>query len=190
VSAVNASPTERALPPRRIYGDALGTFRHVGTEELIGLADALRYAALDPFDDVDRELSAERLRAAEDELGRRERVRRRHPGRPDPEAVYADRLALAREVREQADIVDVLNAALGCRVEPANRAGTEWRGPCPACGGRARFRIRPGPPGRVWCRRCTWSGDAITLVRNLVPGCEAFGAAVERLADSLGIRGG
>ena len=170
------------------YHDAAATYRHVGTEELLGLADALRYAAPDPFDDADAHLSTERLRAAEDELARRERLRRRHPSLPDPDAVYADRLTLAREIRERADIVDVLNAALGYPVTPANRAGTEWAGPCPACGGRDRFRIWTGPPGRFWCRRCAWSGDVITLTRNLVPGCAAFGAAVERLAAATGVR--
>lgn len=171
-----------------VYRDAISTYRHVGTEELLGLADALRHAARDPFDDADHHLSAERLRAADDELARRQPLRRRHPNLADPEAAYADRLALARAVRERTDIVDVLNAVLGYRVEPANRAGTQWRGSCPSCGGTDRFVVWPGPPGRFWCRRCTWSGDVITLVRNLVPSCEAFGAAVERLAAALGMR--
>src|SRR5687767_846492 len=122
-----------AHPTSAIYRDALATYRHVGTEELLGLADALRYAALEPFDAADAHLSGERLRAADDELSRRERLRRRHPGLPDPDAAYADRLALARAVRERVDLLDVLNGALGFRVEPADRAGSEHHGPCPFC---------------------------------------------------------
>jgi hypothetical protein len=182
------SPTPPIVRHIEVYRDARADYRWCGSLELRDLAEALAFAAADPFDDVDLLLSRERLRAAVDELRRRERLGAADPALPDPrEAAHAERLRLARDIRERVDILDVLHAALGYPVDPANRAGTEWAGPCPSCGGTDRFRVWPGPPGRFWCRQCTWSGDAITLVRNLVPGCAAFGDAVDRLAEATGV---
>ncbi|MCZ7545738.1 MAG: hypothetical protein M5R40_20460 [Anaerolineae bacterium] len=66
--------------------------------------------------------------------------------------------------------VDLL--ALLARDTPLQRVartdGGEYAGPCPACGGRDRFRVWPAPregPGRYWCRQCGARGDAISYLR-------------------------
>ncbi|WP_018261340.1 DUF7146 domain-containing protein [Methylobacterium sp. WSM2598] len=61
------------------------------------------------------------------------------------------------------------------------RAGREWVGRCPVCGGSDRFAIRPGKgPHGVWlCRGSGESGDVIDLVRY-AEGCD-FPRAVEIL---------
>ena len=48
------------------------------------------------------------------------------------------------------------------------RAGVEWRGPCPFCGGRDRAHVRPGSSANFIgsCRRC--GADGIALARSLV----------------------
>ena len=48
------------------------------------------------------------------------------------------------------------------------RAGVEWRGPCPFCGGRDRAHVRPGSSANFIgsCRRC--GADGIALARALV----------------------
>ena len=48
------------------------------------------------------------------------------------------------------------------------RAGVEWRGPCPFCGGRDRAHVRPGSSADFIgsCRRC--GADGIALARALV----------------------
>ena len=48
------------------------------------------------------------------------------------------------------------------------RAGVEWRGPCPFCGGRDRAHVRPGSSANFIgsCRGC--GADGIALARSLV----------------------
>lgn len=52
----------------------------------------------------------------------------------------------------------------------ASTNGGEWEAPCPACGGKDRFRIWPHHPqsdtGRVWCRQCEYGGDGIQYARD------------------------
>ena len=58
------------------------------------------------------------------------------------------------------------------------RAGVEWRGPCPVCGGRDRAHVRPGSSANFIgsCRRC--GADGIALARALVgDGGEAWPAS-------------
>ena len=58
------------------------------------------------------------------------------------------------------------------------RSGSEWVGPCPSCGGKDRFHVRPGYQGRalVGCRGCIdgrGSGarsEAYRRIRDLVFG--------------------
>lgn len=49
----------------------------------------------------------------------------------------------------------------------AGANGGEWAGPCPACGGRDRFRCWPEQRGggSFWCRQCGARGDAIQFFR-------------------------
>lgn len=53
--------------------------------------------------------------------------------------------------------------------ESANKGG-EYSSPCPACGGRDRFRVWPadGPDGsgKYWCRSCGAHGDVIQYLRD------------------------
>jgi hypothetical protein len=42
--------------------------------------------------------------------------------------------------------------------------GGEYAGPCPVCGGKARFRVWP-EKGRWWCRGCGEKGDLIQFYR-------------------------
>jgi DNA primase len=46
------------------------------------------------------------------------------------------------------------------------RAGGEYAGPCPWCGGRDRFRVWPTGHARWWCRQCNRRGDTIDLLRE------------------------
>lgn len=48
-------------------------------------------------------------------------------------------------------------------------SGGEYAGPCPACGGKDRFRCWPHEDsrgGRYWCRQCGRKGDAIQYLRD------------------------
>lgn len=51
-------------------------------------------------------------------------------------------------------------------IQGLHRAGREWVGPCPECGGEDRFSINPDK-GVYLCRRCEAKGDVIALVRWL-----------------------
>jgi hypothetical protein len=62
--------------------------------------------------------------------------------------------------------------------ESLKRAGVEWTGPCPQCGGDDRFSVNLRK-GKFNCRRCGAKGDAIGLVRH-VRGC-TFPEALEFL---------
>ncbi len=50
----------------------------------------------------------------------------------------------------------------------AGANGGEWAGPCPACGGRDRFRCWPEQRGGgcFWCRQCGAKGDSIEFYRK------------------------
>ena len=74
---------------------------------------------------------------------------------------------------DEARAIPVLDAANGFSHE-LKRSGSEYVGPCPACGGRDRFSINPRK--NVWhCRRSAKGGDAIALV-EYVTGCDFRGA--------------
>jgi len=56
-------------------------------------------------------------------------------------------------------ILDLTSADVVLR-RVASTNGGEYVGPCPACGGRDRFRVWP-EIGRFWCRQCGASGGTI-----------------------------
>lgn len=58
------------------------------------------------------------------------------------------------------------------------RAGGEFVGPCPVCGGKDRFSINPAR-GVFNCRRCARGGDIVALVEHVL-GCD-FRAALDFL---------
>jgi Zinc-binding domain of primase-helicase len=71
----------------------------------------------------------------------------------------------------RADILDV--AQRHGVLSRLKKAGGEYIGPCPNCGGTDRFGINPrklgknGKRGLFGCRRCDEGGDAIDLERFL-----------------------
>lgn len=78
---------------------------------------------------------------------------------------------------EEARAVDLVGYARA--LSPGlRRQGSEWVGPCPACGGRDRFSVHPGK-GVFHCRAAGRGGDVIALAQY-VEGAE-FLAAVEIL---------
>ena len=52
-------------------------------------------------------------------------------------------------------------------VKVAGTHGGEWACPCPACGGKDRFRFWPaqGEGGTWYCRQCDKGGDSIQFLR-------------------------
>lgn len=98
--------------------------------------------------------------------------------------------ALAADVRAHADIVEIFSQAgiVLCRAGYSRRRDAEeWAGPCFVCGGVDRFRVWRGENGGYWCRRCGVAGDVINAVRNLIPGCDRFYAAVAYLGRLAGL---
>lgn len=70
---------------------------------------------------------------------------------------YDDWVARARE----ADIMSVATR-LGAKLK---RAGREWVGPCPSCGGRDRFGVNPQK--RVFICRGAGGGDVVEMVKHV-----------------------
>ena len=69
----------------------------------------------------------------------------------------------ARALKARVDLLDLIGRDTTLRRVAATRGG-EYAGPCPACGGKDRFRVQP-ERGLWWCRSCRdrWS-DAIEYV--------------------------
>jgi len=70
--------------------------------------------------------------------------------------------------------------------------GGEYAAPCPDCGGEDRFRVWPDHPdhdsGYTWCRKCDWSMDGISFLRqerghSFREACQALGVE-HKLNDS------
>lgn len=72
-----------------------------------------------------------------------------------------------------ADIADVA-VRLGARLK---KAGRDFHGPCPACGGTDRFIITPAQtePGKRWMCRGAEGGDVIAMTMHVM-GCDFLGA--------------
>lgn len=65
------------------------------------------------------------------------------------------------------DLLSLLPGDVECH-RRANTRGGEWKGPCPFCGGKDRFRVQPNwKGGHFACRQCEVTGDAISFVRQL-----------------------
>jgi CHC2 zinc finger len=72
--------------------------------------------------------------------------------------------------RDQALAMDMAEVLNRLRLdETLKRAGVEWTGPCPQCGGNDRFSVNTRK-GKFNCRICGAKGDVIGLVRH-VRGC-------------------
>ena len=77
-------------------------------------------------------------------------------------------------------------------VKVAGTHGGEWACPCPACGGKDRFRFWPaqGEGGTWYCRQCDKGGDSIQFLREFeglsyTEACRRLG--VERTAAPTSI---
>lgn len=169
-----------------IYRDALIDAREYSSDALHSFAETFAIDAADPDPDwpgdVGRFLASERLRAVQHELARRERLARLNTGLSSPsDERYEQWREVARLIRERVDIVEVFvhNA-----YQLHDTGSTEAHASCLVCGGRDRLVIRRDPPGRAWCRRCEWSGDAIAIAMSLRQ-C-GFRDAVTWLADLAG----
>jgi len=181
-------------PESTTHREAVACARHMSPDALAAWRDVLAVDVADPDPDypgpTGRHLAAERLRAVDGELARRERVARIAGGAATPaDRAHEDWRELARVVSERVAVPDVL-IACGVPMHPvgysARRGAVEYAGPCPLCAGTDRLRAWHGPDGRCWCRRCSWSADAIAVAQSLAPGCQGFRDAVQWLATMAG----
>lgn len=175
--------------------DALIHYRALGDAELGALHDALRYEVADVAGLYDGDATVRLLldayeRAASEEIARRQRLHRAGANVPNPfDRRYQAWVDLAREVRQQADIIRVFaDGGYWLKQTGVN----EWHGQCFVCGeGRDRLLVRTDPPGRYWCRRCGLTGDVISAARNLLGPAAGqpldFVAAVTHLARQVGL---
>jgi len=171
-----------------IYDDALIDARGHSSDALQAMAEVFAIDAVDPDPawpgETGRFLARERLRAIQTELNRRERVARLSAGTGTStthDQRHAAWTKLAAAVRDRVDVVEVF-VANGYSLHDTGK--TEAHAACLLCGGDDRLVIRRGPPGRMWCRQCQWSGDAITLAMSL--GQRGFRDAVTHLAGLVG----
>lgn len=179
--------------PSRVYLDARAEARHMSLDAL--QAQAGTYASIvdDPgADPVERFNAAERRRAYSEEIDHRERV----AAKVGDSAMEIDPhregwKALAEIVKERTSVPEILQfgGIAATRTGRNRRHGAnEYHSACPACGdGVDRLVSWDGPNGRVWCRRCEWSADAIGVTRSVIPGCTHFRDAVRFLADLAGM---
>ncbi|QBR35392.1 hypothetical protein ETW23_03810 [Leisingera sp. NJS201] len=66
--------------------------------------------------------------------------------------------------RHEAKAIPIMEVAARLGIEGLRRAGLEFEGPCPVCGGRDRFSINPNR-GLFNCRICDDGGDGLKLVQ-------------------------
>lgn len=90
------------------------------------------------------------------------------------------------------NILDVLKDLGLTPKRMASTNGGEYASPCPACGGRDRFRIWP-EKDRYWCRSCGQSGDAIQYLRDFrglsfAEACRAVGREPVRSKGKRAVR--
>lgn len=76
-------------------------------------------------------------------------------------------------------ILDLQNRAGLDPIKSASTGGGEYSSPCPACGGRDRFRFWP-EQDRYWCRQCGKTGDSIQYLRDF------HGMTFKEAADQVG----
>lgn len=172
-----------------VFLDACADARNATSDVLTAGIELFELSTRDPdASDVERHLASERLAAFEQELDRRDRVSRLTPGQASRSArEHRAWTALARAVRERVEVPGILVMA----GVPMTRTGTsrgreEWHGACPICAtGKDRLVAWAGPNGRVWCRRCRWSGDVVAVV-SLIVGPD-FRASVAYLAELAGL---
>lgn len=98
-----------------------------------------------------------------------------------------------QDLRRTLEMIESLIQDRGLKaVKVAGTHGGEWACPCPACGGKDRFRFWPaqGEGGTWYCRRCDKGGDSIQFLREFeglsyTEACRRLG--VERAAAPTSI---
>jgi len=183
-----------SVPDDFLSRDAKAEAKHLSVDALLSWRDVLTADLAD--DDPDcpgpagRHLAAERRRAVDAEIARRDRLSRIGRGVASPaDRTYEAWRDLARVVSERADVPDLMAACghvLTARSRNDRPGGPEYSAACPVCGGTDRLCVWGGPNGRAWCRQCGWSADAVVLAQSFVPGCETFRDAVKWLASVAG----
>lgn len=172
-----------------VFRDAQADCRWMSSDGLLAFGETFRSVTDDPdADRLEAFNAAERLRAVEQELARRERIARLTKGRgTSRDQTYETWVELAAVVKDRLNVSEVL-ALGGVRVTRtgSSRGRAEHHGPCPLCGGVDRLCAWDGPNGRAWCRQCHWSADAIAVAMTLLPECATFRDAVRHLADVAG----
>jgi hypothetical protein len=176
--------------PSWVYLDAQADARNLSRDALDAGCELFRSIVNDP-DACDVELfnASERLRAFNEELARRDRVARSLTGTHDRDRDLEHEAwgRLVAIVKERVSVPDILvQAGVPMVRTGTSRGRQEFHGPCPVCGtGDDRLIAWAGPSGRVWCRRCGWSTDAIGAA-SLIAGSD-FHACVRLLAEHAGI---
>ena len=98
-----------------------------------------------------------------------------------------------QDLRRTLEMIESLIQDRGLKaVKVAGTHGGEWACPCPACGGKDRFRFWPaqGEGGTWYCRQCDKGGDSIQFLREFeglsyTEACRRLG--VERAAAPTSI---
>ncbi len=186
-------PSTRAIDRRSLtYLDAQADAQTYSRDALEASVEAFASVTDDPdADPVEIILAVDRLTAFTQELTRRDRVNRISTGTASGHDRSWDAWRdLARVVRERVETPDILIlAGIPMRKTGASRGRDEWHGPCPVCGeGDDRLAAWSGPYGRLWCRRCEWSGDVISAA-SLIVKTGQFRDAVRFLAELAGLEG-
>lgn len=173
-----------------VFLDAQADSRWSTPDQLACAVDLFASIADDPEADLFERLNAvQRVHAYREETTRRDRVARLATGQATPaDRSHAAWLELARAVRERCSTPEILIMAGVPMVKTGtSRGADEWHGPCPICReGDDRLCAWSGPNGRLWCRRCGWSGDAIAAA-SLIVGTGQFRDAVRWLAGHVGL---
>ena len=155
-----------------VYLDAQADARWYPTDALQVSVETFASISNDPSADMFEVFNAsERLAAFNKEIARRERVARLSDGAATVRDLSHEAwTALARHIKETVAVPEILRlAGLPMRRTGTSRGRDEWHGPCPVCGtGDDRLCCWGGPNGRLWCRQCHWSGDALSAGSLLV----------------------
>lgn len=176
-------------------------YRALPDDELLDALDFDERAVLDLAHEIAGDATGQRLLTVRRDAARAEfarRVEHRRAGQRRRSLGNAglssvDWAATAADVRARhGGIAELLTStSAGTHLRRAGRStarGDEWCGPCPdpACGGRDRFRVWSGPPGRYWCRQCRQTGSVIDAYQLAHPHA-TFREAVAALAGECGV---
>ncbi len=189
ITRENLPEPEGSLVYREAVADARNSSMDVLCAGIDLFASIVHDADAHPFE---RFNATERHRAYAEELDRRERIARLAAG----QGTLKDRnraawTQLAQLVKERTSVPELLELT-GISVTRTGRnrrsGANEYHSACPLCrDGVDRLVSWDGSNGRVWCRQCQWSTDAIGVASLFVGG--RFRDRVEFLAGLVGKQG-